>query len=1025
MSQALAASLDQSRFPYSAVDALLISWKDSVQAQKNQFKTQLQGLASELLAHNFRVTEYEIESKRPQQRLSERLLLLLKHDKPGTLLIIYYGGHGLNNKDKDCIWLRDDPGPLTESIATIPSVNWSALQSLFLNDCDSHVLFLLDCCFAASSVLSTDAKSTVEAIVAAGFESMAPLQGKDSFTTFLTAALRESRTEGLPVFAGRLCSRVSASLNQTKRISERNGGRRVTPFHISFSNLPDRIVIGVLPDSGDSPNAMEFDSSNALIPPSAEMSDLPERHEGPGQARPDPNASQATLKPSANPALNPLIRTNAPSTSIISRNLARLAQRVPLRMSRLWSINSEEIPGPILKPVKLKGPVYTRTRSFVLRRAVNEELPTPGKLYADTQLRSGEVRVLELLPSQDRDYPIYCSFQVQRLTDATSGSSKPGYKALSGRWDDRYEPSKLFFYSISNELRLLTAPLSLCQALRQIRDPAKPVFLWVELLCIDPRDEEEQNVQAQMIPEIFQGAEEVVIWLGAGDDTSKTAIDFIPRLLDLCQIDTLVKYDMGETPRQWQALVDLLRQPYFSRRWAFLEIILATRATLYCGDQHIEWAEFCDAVVMLGSRFDDVQSLLKRATAANKFNGLALMKQARASQGSTKLVDLRALAAYSVVEVSREFFRRRGDGSTTKCSLETLVSLLPAMKSGHPGAVIFALVPVANDGQAWLQSCAKIDVDAPVEVYQQFVCHCVRSSKSIDIICRPWAPQNDRHSERDNTKHLNKDVPSPFLRRATTTYGTLPKGLRLPSWIRQVQDLPFGDGSKTGRRNGDLLVGLPHRPLYDASKGSNAVPVFGRPSPTGDLELDGSVTVSGFVINSVLEVGFRATGGIIQKEWIDMCGWQEGDYLVPDSLWRTLVADRGPGGTPAPLWYNQACRYWLDSSDGGDITSEMIRDGSHPSMALEYIQRVRSVIWNRTLFVIEDHEGRPLLGLGPSETRLNDQVCILHGCSVPVVLRRGEDCWTLVGECFVYNLMDGEAMGLSQYVEKTQEFLIR
>lgn len=241
------------------------------------------------------------------------------------------------------------------------------------------------------------------------------------------------------------------------------------------------------------------------------------------------------------------------------------------------------------------------------------------------------------------------------------------------------------------------------------------------------------------------------------------------------------------------------------------------------------------------------------------------------------------MSAYSVVEASQELFRRQGDGSITKCSLETLVSILPAMQSGHPSAVIFALLPVASDGREWLLSSAGIDVDRPVVVYQQFVRHCVKSSKSIDIICRPWAPQNDRLSEKDTTKHRNKGAAPPLLRRSST-YGTLPKGELLPSWIRQVQNLPFGDGGKTGRRNGDILVGYPNRPLYDAAKGSIAVPVFGRPSPNGDLQLDGSITVSGFIINSVLELAYRATGGTIQKEWIRMCGWQDGDRFVHDSL---------------------------------------------------------------------------------------------------------------------------------------------
>lgn len=160
-------------------------------------------------------------------------------------------------------------------------------------------------------------------------------------------------------------------------------------------------------------------------------------------------------------------------------------------------------------------------------------------------------------------------------------------------------------------------------------------------------------------------------------------------------------------------------------------------------------------------------------------------------------------------------------------------------------------------------------------------------------------------------------------------------------------------------------------------------------------------------------------------EWqADSSDESDDTSFVPDHLWRTLVADRGPGGTPAPLWYHQACRHWLLEYPDDDITTTVIRGRQHSSMALEFIQRVRSVIWNRTLFTTADLTGRTLFGFGPPEARRGNQICALHGCSVPVILEQAKDHWTLVGECFVYGLMDGEAMQMSEYTTKTQEFLL-
>lgn len=87
---------------YTSVKALMISWEDTAQ---KAFKSQLLKLSTVLKAYKFDVEEFEIESVKPFQTLSERLHRFLRNDQDGALLIIYYGGHGMNNQDKNNIWL--------------------------------------------------------------------------------------------------------------------------------------------------------------------------------------------------------------------------------------------------------------------------------------------------------------------------------------------------------------------------------------------------------------------------------------------------------------------------------------------------------------------------------------------------------------------------------------------------------------------------------------------------------------------------------------------------------------------------------------------------------------------------------------------------------------------------------------------------------------------------------------------------------------------------------------------------------
>jgi hypothetical protein len=144
---------------------------------------------------------------------------------------------------------------------------------------------------------------------------------------------------------------------------------------------------------------------------------------------------------------------------------------------------------------------------------------------------------------------------------------------------------------------------------------------------------------------------------------------------------------------------------------------------------------------------------------------------------------------------------------------------------------------------------------------------------------------------------------------------------------------------------------------------------------------------------------------------------EELDQVSP-SLWRTLVADRDPDGRNPPAWYHRACLMCLaaDVKLGKLDTKEIIaRDGN--SMKARYLRRVQDVCWGRTYFECQmgsdESGGQKLHGIGPADVQKNDTVCVLFGCSTPVVLRpmwTGEGDYTVVGPAFVLGMMDGEAL---------------
>lgn len=51
------------------------------------------------------------------------------------------------------------------------------------------------------------------------------------------------------------------------------------------------------------------------------------------------------------------------------------------------------------------------------------------------------------------------------------------------------------------------------------------------------------------------------------------------------------------------------------------------------------------------------------------------------------------------------------------------------------------------------------------------------------------------------------------------------------------------------------------------------------------------------------------------------------------------------------------------------------------------------------------------VGMAPATIELTDKICIVIGCSMPVVLRPVEnERYEVVGECYVDGFMKGEAM---------------
>jgi hypothetical protein len=211
------------------------------------------------------------------------------------------------------------------------------------------------------------------------------------------------------------------------------------------------------------------------------------------------------------------------------------------------------------------------------------------------------------------------------------------------------------------------------------------------------------------------------------------------------------------------------------------------------------------------------------------------------------------------------------------------------------------------------------------------------------------------------------------------------------------------------------FIGKPGRTPYKACSDTVAQCSFG----LRDL-YDGIITVDGVILGALEET----SGLIVSLDDV----WEllykvkkpiDDKKKVPGTLWRTLVGDRTSDGGNSPRWYQRACLHWLTH------TSEELE------LVATYKKLVEEVVLNRKLFTYETAVESKPGGIGPIDMKPGDLVCILFGCSVPVILREYDSIsktYKLIGECYVYAKMEGEhfwGLDRESIVKQTSAFKIR
>ena len=528
------------------------------------------------------------------------------------------------------------------------------------------------------------------------------------------------------------------------------------------------------------------------------------------------------------------------------------------------------------------------------------------------------------------------------------------------------------------------------------------VWLWIDAICINQQDVDEQNAQIKRMKNIYDQSLGCIAWLGPASDDSDKAMDMLKTIAEqqvnttaegieyMSKVRSSILDDKAETSFSfgaWKAFGDLICRPYWSRLWVIQEIALSYDSlNIICGQKAILWPLFGSALSILSCDMETI---------------------ALAVQSDIGHLDLEDDKMGKLLRRIFDHFNR----------LQQLIICSTVYESGirlpHLGAIL-PMSRTANQTDARDKVYGILSLVDPKivkliepnynltieEVYINFAKALVMGTGSLDILC---------HSRFD-----------------------IEEGRQLPTWVPDWRDREI-----VGQ---ELTVSVP----YQTSRDQKSDPSF-----EGD-----TLTLQGFVFDKVDGLGAAADMpdsslfDVIQPKQTTNAFQFEAD--TRESLWRSFVANRDGQGELAPdSWaglldipWNTGAESWAklwgftefrERNKSLMICGRELQSYFHAAENADFDYnsdwvgiatiRVGNVFMGRRLITTE----KGYIGVALNKARRGDLIVIALGSSVPFVLRPKErgDRYTFVGEAYVHGIMEGQAM---EWLEsgkcKVREFTI-
>ena len=668
-----------------------------------------------------------------------------------------------------------------------------------------------------------------------------------------------------------------------------------------------------------------------------------------------------------------------------------------------------------------------------------------SNIYNPLDTEKSQIRLVTIHPKDQESQPIRCDLEICSLDE------KPHYEALSYVWGDQSHPLEILL-----DGQVFLVGLSLASALRNLRLADRPRRLWIDAMCINQGDHEERSSQVLLMRQIYSYASRVVICLGIDTPENVSALNLLRSVKEMIEFDGSAdgpsQTDIAKVRNYFETEVsakeglsflfrDFLMQPWWGRVWVIQEVAVSSRATVVIGESELEWSSVYHAIGPIAS--DPI--VVQLGSTRSLVKGLNSL---------TTIVNIEALRV------------RVKEGS-----LPPISTLVAANQSAatDPRDLVYAFLGLAKENEDPLLRPNYLEYNSAPVVFLNLIEYSVRVENSLDIICfsegriqnglPSWCPdwtQRPRsgwHYKSDLSGHApyslipafqdilsdgpwhacGNKLPAARIMRSPPTLackgllvdvvevigepielGSLFAWRRLPinlhPWETLILNHFEGLKNKVARSaNGQSIFDVSdqyHR-LMDSARET--------PNDTLPMTLRSLKAVSKLIYSS-----YRSLQKLRRKTRYSSQGFRS--YYITggplaEAYVRTLTTNRlGDGQVVTDSDYNL---FWSKVPKSRNSLAA-------PSTAQSQLSLVGNMMLNicdRTLVLTK----KGYLGLGPTNAQKGDLVCILYGCSVPVILRKYGKGHRFVGESYIHGLMDGAAVD-QPYLRDTmeeREFVLR